>query len=129
MPSSRRGFTIIEVLVAIVILATLAVGVARFASSFTSVLRTSSERVTAAGIAEDRLQLVRADPRYTSLVTLYNTGAGADTTGFQDFPKMHRVTKVVRDVTSGRDRTTVTVRVSDPAMTDTVSVTSVIASP
>ena len=127
----RRGFTIIEVLVAIVILAVLATGVARFSATFAKTLSSSSVRVVAAGVASDRLQLIRADPRYTALVSLYNAGAGADTTGFPDYPNMHRLTYVVRDQsgTPARDRTTVTVRVIDPGMSDTVAVTSVIASP
>lgn len=127
----RRGFTIIEVLVAIVILAVLATGVARFSATFAKTLSSSSVRVVAAGVASDRLQLIRADPRYTALVSLYNSGAGADTTGFPDYPNMHRLTYVVRDQsgTPARDRTTVTVRVIDPGMSDTVAVTSVIASP
>jgi len=128
---TRRGFTIIEILVAIVILAVLAMGVARFSAGFATALSNSSVRVVAAGVATDRLQVIGADPRYTALVTLYNTGAGADTTGFPDFPRMHRLTYVVRDQsgTPARDRTTITVKVIDPGMPDTVAVTSVIASP
>jgi prepilin-type N-terminal cleavage/methylation domain-containing protein len=134
MPIRRpddRGFTIIEILVAIVILGVLAVGVARFSAGFATALTNSSVRVVAAGAALDRMQLIRADPSYTSLVPKYNAGAGADTTGFPDFPRMHRLTYVVRDQsgTPARDRTTVTVKVIDPGMPDTVSVTSVIASP
>ena len=127
----RRGFTIIEILVAIVILAVLATGVARFSAGFGKSLSNSSVRVVAAAVAADRLQLLRADPRYTSLVARYNSGAGADTTGFPDYPGMHRLTYVVRDQagTPARDRTTVTVKVIDPGMPDTVAVTSVIASP
>jgi prepilin-type N-terminal cleavage/methylation domain-containing protein len=127
----RRGFTIIEILVAIVILAVLATGVARFSATFAKTLGSSSTRVVAAGVASEQLQLIRADPRYTSLVALYNAGAGSDTTGFPDYPNMHRLTYVVRDQsgTPARDRTTVTVKVIDPGMTDTVAVTSVIASP
>ena len=130
MPN-RRGFTIIEILVAIVILAILAMGVARFSAGFATALSNSSVRVVAAGVATDRLQVISADPRYTGLVGLYNSGAGADTTGFPDFPRMRRVTYVVRDQsgTPARDRTTVTVKVIDPGMPDTVAVTSVIASP
>ena len=129
--ASRRGFTLIEIMMAIVVLATLAVGVARFSATFSRALSSSSVRVVAAGVADDRMQLIRADPRYTSLVALYNSGAGADTTGFPDYPRMRRLTYAVRDQsgTPARDRTTITVRVIDPSMPDTVSVTSVIASP
>ena len=126
---NRSGFTLIEILVSIVIIAVLAIGVARFSSTFSTALRNSSVRVTAAGVANDRLQLVRADPGYTTLATNFGTGAGSDTTGFSGFPRMHRVTKIGRNVGTSRDRTTVTVRVTDPSMPDTVSVTSVIASP
>jgi prepilin-type N-terminal cleavage/methylation domain-containing protein len=124
----RRGFTLIEVLVAIVVLGILAVGVARFSALFGKALANSSVRVVAAGVASDQLQLIRADPRYTTLVSLYN---GKNTTGFTDYPQMKQLTTVVRDQSGSpaRDRTTVTVRVVDPSMPDTVSVTSVIASP
>jgi prepilin-type N-terminal cleavage/methylation domain-containing protein len=130
MPS-RRGFTILEILIAIVVLALLAVGVARFSAVFSKAMTNSGVRVVAAGIAADRLETIRTDPRYTSLVALYNSGAGADTTGFPDYPNMHRLSYVVRDQSGSpaRDRTTITVKVMDPSMPDTVAVTSVIASP
>ncbi|MGH7593548.1 MAG: type IV pilus modification PilV family protein [Gemmatimonadales bacterium] len=129
--TNRRGFTLIEILVAIVILTILALGVARFSALFGRALGNSSVRVVAAGVASDRLQLIRADPRYAGLVGQYNVGAGADTTGFQDYPRMRRITYLVRDRSGvpARDRTTVTVQVIDPSMPDTVSITSVIASP
>jgi prepilin-type N-terminal cleavage/methylation domain-containing protein len=129
--AKRSGFTLIEMLIAVVILVIIATGVARFASNFSHGMGNSSLRLVAAGVANDRLQLVRADPRYTRLVTIYGTGAGADTTGFSGYPRMRRTTTVVRDQsgTPARDRTTVTVRVTDPAMSDTVSVTAIIASP
>ncbi len=131
MTNLRRGFTLIEVLVAVVILSVLALGVARFSATFAQSLTNSSVRVVAAGVASDRLQLIRADPRYTRLATLYGAGTGADTTGFTDYPHMRRKTVVARDQSGSpaRDRTTVTVRVTDPSMPDTVAVTSVIASP
>jgi prepilin-type N-terminal cleavage/methylation domain-containing protein len=127
----RNGFTLIEILVAVVILGVLATGMARFSAMFSQTLTSSSVRVVAAGIASDRMQLVRADPRYSSLITLYNSGAGADTTGFSGYPRMRRITTMVRDQSGSpaRDRTTITVRIIDPGMKDTVSVTSIIASP
>ena len=129
--SKQRGFTVIEILVAVVILGVLAVGVARFSAGFATALTNSSVRVVAAGVALDRMQLIRADPDYVNLVSQYNAGAGSDTTGFPDFPRMHRLTYLVRDQsgTPARDRIMITVKVIDPGMPDTVAVTSVIASP
>lgn len=130
--SNRRGFTLVEILLAVVILVIVATTTARFATDFSRSMTTSSVRVIASAVAQDRLELVRADPRYPRLVTLYGSGAGADTLGFPGYPSMRRVTRVVRD-TSGssprRDRTTVTVRITDPGLRDTVAVTAVIASP
>jgi hypothetical protein len=89
----------------------------------------ASLRTIATGVGSGRLELVRADPRYTRLFNLYGTGSGADTTGFPTYPQMRRRTTVVRDVSGGRDRTTITVRVSHPALRDTVSLTATVAAP
>lgn len=127
----KAGFTLIEVMIAMVILVIIASSVARFSATFSKAMTNSSVRVVAAGVAADRLELLRADPRYTSLASLYGAGAGSDTTGFPGYPSMHRTTRVSRDQTGtpARDRTTVTVRVMDPGLKDTVALTVVIASP
>lgn len=124
----ERGFTLVELLVTVVILTVVATGFARFAGSFARAMGDSTIKLVASGVATSRLELVRADPRYDRLNTLYGSGAGADTTGFPNYPQMRRRTQVVRDQAGGRDRTTVTVRVTDPALRDTVAVTVVIAS-
>lgn len=128
---SRAGFTIIEILIAVIILVVLATTLARFAGEFSKGMTYSSLRVVASGVAADRLELMRADPRYTRLASLYGSGAGADTTGFPNYPLMRRITNIVRDQSGSpaRDRTTLTVRVIDPGLKDTVAVTAVIASP
>lgn len=127
----RNGFTLVEVMISLVILLIVGSSVARFSSVFSTAMTNSAIRVVAAGVAADRMELIRADPRYTSLVSLYGSGAGADTTGFPGYPRMHRITRLVRDQSGNpaRDRTTVTVRVIDPGLKDTVAITAVIASP
>ncbi len=128
---SRHGFTLIEVLLAVVILVLITTSFAKFTTDFSRGMAGSGIRVISAGVAQDRLELIRADPRYSRLVTLYGSGAGADTTGFSGFPRMRRTTTVIRDQsgTPARDRTTVTVKVFDPGLRDTVAITAVIASP
>ena len=127
----RAGFTLIEVMIAMVILVIIASSVARFSATFSKAMTNSSVRVVAAGVAADRLELLRADPRYTSLASLYGTGTGSDTTGFPGYPNMRRTTRISRDQTGtpARDFTTVTVRVIDPGLKDTVALTAVIARP
>ncbi|MEP6590358.1 MAG: prepilin-type N-terminal cleavage/methylation domain-containing protein [Gemmatimonadota bacterium] len=127
----RRGFTLMEVMLAIVILVVVATTTARFASEFSRAMAKSSVRVIASGVAADRLELIRADPRYPRLVSIYGSGAGADTTAFPGYAQMRRITNIVRDQsgTPARDRTTVTVRIIEPTLKDTVAVTTVIASP
>lgn len=116
-------------IIAIVILVVVATTFGRFAGTFSKAMAQSSIRAIAVGVATGRLELVRADPRYTQLFTLYGSGAAADTTGFPNYPGMERTTKVERDQSGGRDITIVTVRVWDPAYKDTVSVTALVASP
>lgn len=130
MRRRARGFTLVELLITVVILTIVATTFAKFAATFSRTMGDASIRVIASGIATGRLELIRADPRYDRLGTLYGAGsAGADTTGFPSYPRMRRRTVLVRDQSGNRDRTTVTVQVTDPALRDTVSVTAVIASP
>jgi len=125
----RRGFTLIEIMVAMVILVIIATTFARFAASYSRSMRDATLRLTQATIATSRLELVRADPRYTQLTALYGTGAGADSTGTPGYPLMRRRTLVTRSTSASRDRTTVTVQVTYPNLSDTIAVTAVIASP
>lgn len=126
----RAGFTLIEMLIAIVVVVIVATSFARFAAQYSRSMGDSSLRLVATGVATGRLELVRADPRYTRLNDLYGSStAGGDTTGFPDYPRMRRITTLLRDQSGQRDFTTITVKVWDPALIDTVAVTAVVASP
>ncbi len=123
-----RGFTIIEMIAAVVLLVITITSTARFAAEFSREMGSSSVRMIATGVATGQLELVRADPRYAQLVTLYN---GNSVTGFPGYANMQRTTRVVRDQSGSpaRDRTTITVRVTDPALRDTIKVSVVVAAP
>lgn len=129
--TNRRGFTLPEIMIALVILTILSLALGRFVGQFLRSSTDANVRIVAASVASERLELIRADPRYTRLRTLYATGATADTTGFPGFPTMRRQTVIVRDTTSAlrRDYTTITVRVTHPSMRDTVSLTMTRARP
>jgi prepilin-type N-terminal cleavage/methylation domain-containing protein len=126
----RDGFTLIEMLIAVVVVVIVATSFAKFAAQYSRSMGDSSLRLVATGVAAGRLELVRADPRYPRLNALYGSGTpGGDTTGFPDYPRMRRITTLVRDQSGNRDFTTITVKVWDPALIDTVAVTAVVASP
>jgi prepilin-type N-terminal cleavage/methylation domain-containing protein len=124
---NRRGFSLIEVMLAVVILAVVLVSLARYTGQFLHTVSTSSARTVAAEVARERISLVDQDPSYTTLAA---TWAGTQT-GFHGYPMMQRVTTVSRITGNAppRDYTVVTVRVSEPTMGQAIDVTTVVAQP
>lgn len=124
---NRRGFSLIEVMLAVVILAVVLTGLARYTGQFLHTVSISGVRTVAAEVARERISLVDQDPSYTTLAA---TWAGTKT-GFPGYPQMQRVTTVSRvtGVAPPRDYTIVTVRVSEPTMGQAIDVTTVVAQP
>ena len=123
----RHGFTLVEMLLSIVILAIILAGVARYTGQYLHTVTISTTRTAAAEVARERIGLVDMDPSYT---TLGATWAGSQT-GFPGYPGMTRVTSVSRITGNNprRDYTIVTVRVMEPTMGAPLDVTTVVASP
>jgi prepilin-type N-terminal cleavage/methylation domain-containing protein len=123
----RCGFTLIELLVAIAILTIVLTGVARYTAQFQHAVSISTTRTAAAQVATERIELIKADPSYLTLATVW----GETRTGFPSFPGMTRITTVSRITgnTPPRDYTVVTVRVSEPTMGSPVNVTTVVGRP
>jgi prepilin-type N-terminal cleavage/methylation domain-containing protein len=128
---NKRGVSLIEMMIAMVMLVIIVTTFGRYMAQFQSGTTKATAITVAAAVAKERLELVRADPRYFTLTTLYGSGSGADTTGFPGYSSMRRVTTTSRDQTGSpaRDRTTITVRVTWPGMKDTVRLTTVRARP
>ncbi|MFN0180679.1 MAG: prepilin-type N-terminal cleavage/methylation domain-containing protein [Gemmatimonadales bacterium] len=130
---NRRGFTLIEVLIAVVLLSLAVMSLGQFMGKYQRATANATILSTMTSVAKERIELVRGDVRYTTLSTRYGTGASADTTGFPGYSTMRRLTIVSRDQSGvpPRDRTTVTVRVmtTNNLIKDTVSLTAVIARP
>jgi len=124
-----KGFTLIEVLIAVVLLSIAVMSLGQFMGKYQNATAKATLLSTMTTVAKERLETVRADPRYTTLTSRYD---GTDTASSGGY-KMIRQTKVVRDQSGSpaRDRTTITVRVFPvPAITkDTVKLTAVVARP
>lgn len=128
---NRRGISLIEMMIAMVMLVIIVTTFGRYMAQFQSGTTRSTALTVAASVAKERLELVRADPRYFTLTTLYGSGGGADTTGFPGYANMRRITTTARDQTGtpARDRTTITVQVTWPGMKDTVRLSTVRSRP
>jgi prepilin-type N-terminal cleavage/methylation domain-containing protein len=125
----RRGFTLVELLIAIVMLTIVLTTIARYTGQYLHAVATSTARMTAAEVARERIGLVDMDPSYPTLAAVWGAGAQADLTGFPGFPSMRRRTTVLRvtGVAPPRDYTIVTVRVTEPTMGPAIDVTTVVA--
>jgi len=128
---NRRGISLIETMIALTMLVIVVTTFGRYMGSFQQGTTRATALTVATGVAKERLEIIRADPRYFRLITLYDTGAGADTTGFPGYPTMRRETTMQRDQsgTPARDRTTITIQVTWPGMKDTVRLSTVRARP
>jgi prepilin-type N-terminal cleavage/methylation domain-containing protein len=128
---NRRGFSLLEAMIAITILVIIVTTFGRYMATFQQGTTRATALTVASAVAKERLELIRADPRYTTLINLYDTGAGADTTGFPGYATMRRLTTMARDQsgTPARDRTTITIQVTWPGMKDTVRLSTVRARP
>lgn len=123
----RGGFTLVEMLLSIVILAIILASVARYTGQYLHTVTTSTTRTAAAEAARERIGLVDMDPSYPTLAA---TWAGTQL-GMPGYPAMTRVTTVSRITGNApqRDYTIVTVRVTEPTMGAPIDVTTVVASP
>jgi Tfp pilus assembly protein PilV len=121
--------TLIEIIIALTILATVLLGMGQFAFNFSRVERQSEARTIAVNLADQRLSEVRASPNYSGMETNYG-GTEATISGF---PGFSRVTTIIHTggprPTFTNDYKTVTVTVSGPPMKTPVTKTVVVASP
>jgi len=127
--SALRGMTLIEIMIALTILATVLLGMGQFAFNFSRVERQSEARTIAVNLAQQRLSQVRASPNYSGMEASF-AGTEATITGF---PGYQRTTAIVHTggalPTYTTDYKTVTVTVTSSALKSTVTKTVVVAAP
>ncbi len=71
-PGSRQGFTLVEVLTSLVLLAVIVLTLQTAAVQLLHQSSTSTRSTTALQLVEDRFALVEADPSYATLEATYN---------------------------------------------------------
>ena len=126
--ASRQGFTLIEVLIAIVILTGVILGMAHVTGRMLHTIATSDRTSAALELVSDRLEQVSLDPDYEGLAAEYK---GTET-GFPTLPGFKRTTSVVRTGGSGKsgpDYTRITVTVDGPGLLAPLSRTVTVGAP
>jgi|SRR5665647_936600 len=129
----QRGFSLVEIMVALTILMIIILGLANTTISFLHETTIDTVRVRAQSFADMRIAEVRGYPTYANLTATFNS-TDTPESGFT------RVTKVVRDVSATtpcsnpppgcpkNDVTRVTVTVTNAGLAAPVSRTFVISS-
>jgi type II secretory pathway pseudopilin PulG len=117
----RQGFTIIEMIVAIILLTSAVLGLGASATYMLGVSSSAGVRSEALQAVESRISQIVTDPRYPQLDSIY-VGEETDLPGLEDFTRMTKITHTQRQM-GGRvtDYKTVMVTVSGPSLPDGVS--------
>lgn len=127
--AGERGMTLVEILVAMTILAVVLLGMGKFAFNFSRTERQGETRTVAVALADQRLSLIRATPNYAGMEANF---AGTEAT-IPGFPGYARTTVIVHTggprPTYDNDYKTITVTVTSPGLAAPVAETVVVAAP
>ncbi len=123
---ARRGMTLVEVIVALTIMSGAMLGLANFGRKFQHATQEASNQSLASDLATQRMEEIKGDRAYSTLVSTYN---GTSTT-YTDviYKGFTRTTAVVRTgPNSTNDYVTVTVTVTRNNMATPMKKTTIIA--
>lgn len=127
--ANRDGFTIVEVLLALLLLTFVVMG---FQAATGEVIRYaghSDQQSAAVQLADARLDLIRLDPQYEQIEDRYH-GVEEDVGGAKGFVRTTRIKRTrVRKETGELDFLTITVEVEGASLQEPVARTIVIGAP
>ncbi len=118
----RRGISLLEVMVALTILATSLIGMAEYGRRYARSNANSMLLNNALDLASARVERVKAERNYTSMDTLATTELV-----ISGYPNYRRVTSIVQTLNSQYAYKTVTVTITHPAMPTPVKKTTAVA--
>jgi prepilin-type N-terminal cleavage/methylation domain-containing protein len=125
----RRGMTLIEVMIAIVILSGAMLGLAKFGGQFEHTTATAGDMSLASDLATARIEQVKTYRVYASIVATYNnvTDTYATDAVYKGFSRLTKATRCASCPTASNDYITVTVTVSGRSLVAPISKTTIIA--
>lgn len=128
--AARAGFTLVEIVVALVILAVAFLGMNLSTGRLVRSVAEEEVRAVVQQAIEDRITEIRMDPRYLGLDTLY-AGTEDPVLGLQGFSRITELTRVQQPRPSGRveDYWEVWVTVRGPFIGSPMSRQIVVAAP
>jgi len=124
--TTRKGLTLIEVMMALTILACAMLSMASYLTKFARTVASADVLATANEIAADQLESVKAAPRYAAIDTLY-PGTTAMTGAYTGYTRVTKVSHTGGGATDLYDYRTITVAVTNSRLTKPVVKTSIIA--
>ena len=124
---ARYGFTLIETIIALIILGVALLGLALFVSRMAHAGTDSNLLGTANELAADRIETIKSDLKYSTIDAFAGTETSIPGVGNAGFVRQTIIRHVGGDVSDSVDYRVVTVVVTNPAMPDTIRKTTVIA--
>jgi len=127
--ASRRGMTLIEVMIAIVIMSGAMIGLAKFGGQFEHTTASASDMSLASDLATQRIEQIKAFRVYTTLVATYNniTETFPGTASYQGFTRKTVATHCTGCPTTTNDYITVTATVTGRSLVAPIAKTTIIA--
>lgn len=123
---ARNGFTLVEVVVALLVLGFALLGLALFVSNMAHSGSKSQLVGTASELAADRIETIKSSLTYATLDSKF-VSTEAAVAGYTGYSRQTIIRHVGGGTTDSLDYKIVTVVVTNPAMTDTVRQTTIIA--
>ena len=126
---ARKGFSLVEVVVALLILTVMMLGAQALAGRMIRTSATASIQVTAAQLADDRIDYLRMDPQYDSLTARYVADENP-VAGYGGYRRPTAVNRTITATTNGTHTVTAIARTAagtttSPGAAVTVANTSV----
>ena len=121
----QRGFTLIELIIAVGLLMLVVLGMATTTVRFVRLVAESDWRATAIELADDRIQLIAMDPDYDQLEAKYS---GTES-GFSTLDGVTRETHIVHLGGLGQDFKRITVTVIVPGLEQPVTRSVTVGAP